>query len=44
MHVNQRMLEAEVSALSAEGNEQEARKVLNEWVRLSADSHLAGLD
>jgi len=44
MHANQRMLEARVSALLAEGNQQEAREVLNEWVRLSADSHLATLD
>lgn len=41
MHVNQRMLQEKASTLLAAGNEQQARDALNEWVRLSADSHLA---
>ena len=43
MHVNQRMLQERISALLAAGNEQQACDALNEWTRLTTDSHLATL-
>ena len=44
LHANQRMLEERVSSLLAGGNDREAKEALNQWVRLTADSHLATLE
>lgn len=41
---NQRLLEAKIMGLLAAEQDEEASKMLNEWVRVCTDSHLAVLD